>query len=148
MIIACNTLHKYFSYIKDNSKYFLFHLPNLVLKEAKNKNIKKILVLSTESTQISKLYEKKGIEIIYPDKKGKKIISKAIDNILEGKIFLKDSIALQKYIHNYYKKNQFEAVILGCTELPVLHDNFPLILSNIEILNSINIASKNVLKNL
>ena len=81
--------------------------------------------------------------ILHPSPEGQKIIDEAIDHVLEGKVSRQDSLLIAQLIRNF--PEEIDGVILGCTDLPVLHHHFPLELDK-PIYDSIKIPAKTILR--
>jgi aspartate racemase len=139
--IACNTLHTLLEEIEFSREKFV-HIVDAVFDRAKQSKVKKNLILATSTTVKSKLYASDGfIECVYPDKQEQKLIDQIISNVLEAKIQLKDSKTLSDIINNY----EVDGVVLGCTELPVLHEKFPIDFNGL-VLNTTKILAKSLVK--
>lgn len=123
MVIACNTVQKYLPQIREAVKVEVLSIPEETVILAKRKNYKKVGLLATESTVKSQIYEKEskllGLEIIYPNKNQRKEITSVIMNILSGNKSLSDKVKLTEICLDL-QKNGAEAIILGCTDLPLI----------------------------
>ena len=144
-VLVCNTLHLFLKKLSNESLQF-HSLPETVITAARERNHRCLLVLGTENTCHSHLYKLAGTHVEYPSLKNQKLIAKVIDHVLEGKILESDShliteIIQQTFIEFAYV--EFDGVILGCTELPVLHHHYP-IASAKTIYDSIKIPAKTV----
>lgn len=139
-ILACNTLHLFLKYHTHPSMQF-YYLPELVIKVAKSKQHHRLLVLGTQNTCSSNLYQIAGSEIIYPSSQDQTTIDKIIDRVLEGKILKEDSFLVSQIINKTSRTKKFDGVVLGCTDFPVLHHRFP-IYSSKPIYDSIKIPAK------
>lgn len=122
VIIACNTVHCFYNQIQVSVK-----IPVLsIIEETKKKvlwhDIKKVGILSSESTNKLKLYQKSfennNIKLICANKKQQKTINSVIENVMAGKHGHKDKETLKLIINNYLKHGA-QAVVLGCTEIPL-----------------------------
>lgn len=139
-MIACNTLHLYLEKLQIVSPVFL-SLPQLVMEEAKQKGHQRLLLLATQNTCHSSLYKEQGLTFVYPPTQEQKEIDAIIDRVLEGKIYLEDSLLLSRLISKLATSCSFDGVVLGCTDLPVLHQRYPLII-DLPIYDSIEIPAK------
>jgi len=122
IIIACNTVQYLLDDIRKSVKIPILGIAEINAKYMKKK-FKKVGILSTRVTIEKGIYDKpfqkNGIEIIKPEKKEQKIITEVIMNVLAGKITEKDRCKLSKIINNF-RKNKAEAVLMACTELPLI----------------------------
>ena len=120
---ACNTLHKYYDMIKERlcSDIRVFHALDLVVQQLKQQHCKKVLLLATKNTLedgfFAKKLEQHEIKVTIPNQTEREEIHKIhnelkMDIITEkSKFFLSDLIASHKNL---------DAVVLGCTELPLV----------------------------
>ncbi len=109
------------------------------VREIKKRKLKKIAILATTKTKISKLYDKflNNIEILYPNSKEQKKISEIIIRILSKKIKSNDKKYLG-YLITKFKKQGCEKIILACTDLSNIIEKNNFIIDTQEILiNSI-----------
>lgn len=140
-VLVCNTLHLQLPHLSLSGVPFI-SIPELVLKEI-GQIPKKVLLLATQNTCHSPLYHQSQHFLFCPSPREQKIIDQAIDHILEGKILKEDAIAIRNLILKF--QAEIEGVILGCTDLPVLHHHFPLSL-NKPVYDSVKIPVKNILR--
>jgi len=125
ILICCNTLHKYYDIIKERLgiNILVFHALDLVVQELQRRHCKKVLLLATKNTLedgfFAKKLEQNGIVVTIPNKEEREEIRKIHDELMqdivteEAKIFFSNLIASHKNL---------DAVILGCTELPLVID--------------------------
>ena len=119
----------------------LLSIPQAVCKRVVDCNYKKIGLLGTiftmEQSFMKKDFIDAGIDVIVPEKADRDLIAKRILEELELGI-VKESTLLefQDIIKRMQEKDDIEAVVLGCTELPLLlnSDNCPVpCLDSVEI---------------
>ena len=122
-IICCNSLHKYYDLIQEDlaPKIPIFHAVHLVAENLLKKGYKNVLLLATQFTMedgfFAKILEKKGITVTIPNMEERKQMS-AIHNEL-----MKDNITntAKNYFSSLIKKYDYlDAVVLGCTEYPLI----------------------------
>jgi aspartate racemase len=121
--IPCNTIHIYFEKLQSFSKVPLLNIVDEVAKFAKEKSYKKLGVMATKTTIDNKLYDKYlkkfGIEVITPTTEQIFEIAKIIHNVERGKILSEDKEKLREIAKSLENKGA-DAVVLGCTELPII----------------------------
>jgi aspartate/glutamate racemase len=139
-MLACNTMHLFLRTFPPIPILFQ-QLPNLVMNEARKRDLRRLLILSTQNTCHFNLYQHEELITVYPSTQTQVLIGEIIDRILEGKITKEDSNLLGKLIHETSTMTDFDGVVLGCTDLPVLHHHFPIV-SDKPILDSIKISAK------
>lgn len=138
--IACNTLHLFLAGLNLQGIRFIY-LPHAVLGTAARLGCKQLLILGTPTAISRGLYAYPGIKLIAPSPEEQEIVLHTIDNILRGKILPSDSDALCAVIVKAHQRTPVDGVILGCTELPVLHQTHPLLCKGVDVYDSIQILS-------
>ncbi len=126
------TMHAVLNQIIKNTQVSLVSIPMAVCREAVTRGCKKVGLLGTIFT-MEKDYMKTdlwdaGIEVFVPDKTDRDLAAKRILEELELGIVKETTLKeFQKIIRKMEEENGIEAVILGCTELPLLlnDDNCP-----------------------
>ena len=125
VLICTNTMHKMAEDVQDNINIPLLHIADTTAERIKEKDLKKIGLLGTNFTMEedfykSRLTNKHGLEIIVPKKEDRQIIHQIIyQELCLGQI--KPS-SKDQYIEiiNKLVDSGAEAVIMGCTEIPLL----------------------------
>jgi len=116
IVIACNTVQLYLQQMQNAIKIPIISIASEAIRAAKRKGYSAVGLLATELT-LNGLYDdeclKQNIQLIKPNKKQRKIVTKAIMNVLEGKSNMK------KELKKIVRELQAETIILGCTELPL-----------------------------
>lgn len=123
IIICCNSLHKYYDMIKFKlaSDIPVIHAIQLVADHLNAQNQKKVLLLATKFTMedgfFAKILEDNGIQVEIPNanerNKMQEIHSELMHNVVTqaSRDYFSDLITTHK---------DLDAVILGCTEYPLL----------------------------
>ena len=124
IILCANTAHILFDKIQKNIKIPILHIADMTAEKIKSKKIKNIWLLGTKLTMQadfykSRLEKKHGLNVIIPPKKEIDIVNKEINNLCLGKINTDSKQQFLNIINNLIK-NGAEAIILGCTEIPLL----------------------------
>lgn len=139
-VVACNTLHLFFERHIYPSIQFCC-LPEIVVKAAQEKKHQRLLILGSQNTCQYDLYQLDEIKTVYPSDQHQKTVDQIIDRILKGKILKEDSLSITHVIEKTLQQDDFEGIVLGCTEFPVLHHHYP-ILSIKPIYDSIKLTAK------
>ncbi len=118
-----NTVHMSFEEVVNQSPIPLISITETVAKECESKKYKKVGVLGTKYTMQGHVYRnelsKFKIEMIVPDKNDQEIINSIIfDELVSGKITKSSSKRMIEIIQKL-KESGCDAVILGCTEIPL-----------------------------
>lgn len=127
--LTAGTMHIVFDEIEKNTNISLVSIPKAVCDNVMKKGYKKVGLLGTiftmEQDYMKKDFLRAGVDVIVPDKADRKLIAKRIYEELEVGI-VKES-TLQEFngiIKKMQSEHEIEAVVLGCTELPLLlNDN-------------------------
>ncbi len=121
-IIGCNTVHAYFDEMQASVEIPIFN----IIEETKKRIIKfgyrKVGIFASESTNRLGLYQKRfndsGIEVISPDVDQQHILNNVIEHVMGGNQKTDDIIVLKDIARAYLKKGA-EAIVMGCTEIPL-----------------------------
>jgi len=119
------TMHLVFENLEKDTGVSLISIPKSVCKEAKSKGYKKILLLGTiftmEQDYMKKDFKDAGIEVFIPDENDRNLVAKRIFEELELGIVKESTLKeFQNIIDKMRDLYGIEAVVLGCTELPLL----------------------------
>ena len=124
LLICANTPHMAVDYVQPKIGIPFLHIADAVAKEAKQKNYRKLLLLGNKPTMTKGflkdyLADKHQLEVTIPDgenlEKSHYYVSK---ELTQGKFTEEAKTFYNKLISAYEK--DVDAVILGCTELPIL----------------------------
>lgn len=146
-VICCNTLHIVFDQLVKKSSLPLLSIVNATCREIKRRNFKKVLLLGTIFTMNSEMYPKvletEGVETILPDKAQREQIQSIIfPELEEGIVNQTKKIELISIAEKIIRHERVEAVILGCTELPIMIKPGDL---SVELLNTTEIHILDIL---
>lgn len=119
------TMHIVFDLIQEKTGVSLISIPMAVCNEVKRRNYKKIGLLGTiftmEQDYMKKDFEQAGIEVVVPNEDDRKLVAKRILEELEVGIVNENTLKeFNEIIANMKTEHGIEAVVLGCTELPLL----------------------------
>ena len=139
--LTAGTMHLVINEIEKKTGVSLVSIPKAVADEASSKGYTKVGLLGTIFT-MEQDYMKKdlidaGIEVCIPEKEDRELVAKRIFEELELGIVKEETLKeFQDLISKMKDEQGIQAVILGCTELPLLlnEKNSPLpILDSVEI---------------
>ena len=123
--LTAGTMHIVYEEIVKNTNIELVSIPKVICEEILNKKYSKVGMLGTiftmEQDFLKKDLQNAGIEVIVPEKDDRELIAKRILEELELGI-VKDTTLkeFQQIITKMKSTHGIQAVILGCTELPLL----------------------------
>lgn len=126
--IPCMTAHYFHDRIQESLEIPVINAVLETAKELKGAGAKKCAVLATDGSVRSGVFEMAlstcGIETIYPDEAGQKVIMNIIYEDVKGG----NPIDIDSF--NHVSENLFhegaDAIILGCTELSIVKRDFEL----------------------
>ena len=122
--IAANTAHIVFDEIQAASAIPLIGIVDETCKRAKAQGYKKLIVFGTGFTMKSGMYEEKcakyGIEAIVPGEDDRQTIHNIIfPNLEVGIVLESEREAILSIAQDMIKEHKADALVLGCTELPL-----------------------------
>lgn len=133
-IMPCNTAHAFADQFKNLDKIKFINMIDCVKEEIKNKfNNKKICVLCTKGTKLSKLYDDNLM--YYPNNQEK--IMNVVNNTKAG---IDDTFNLQSVVDEESKN--YDVFLLACTEISTYKDR---IKTDKIIIDAVDILVKNAI---
>lgn len=123
--LSANTPHIVFDKLKEQSPIPLISIVEATCEEAKHRGLKKIGLLGTIFTMTEEFFKKpflkNEIQVVIPSESEIKMINEKISAELELGIVKEETLLLFQNVINRMKfENGIEAIVLGCTELPLL----------------------------
>jgi aspartate racemase len=127
LLICANTPHMAVDFVQPKIGIPFLHIGDAVAKDSKKNNFKKLLLLGNRPTMTKGflkdyLTSKHRLEIVIPDEtdieKSHHFVSK---ELTQGKFTEEAKTFYKELIITF--ENEVDAVILGCTELPILLKN-------------------------
>jgi len=128
VICPDNTAHLGLDYVRARSPIPWLHIADVVVKSARNAGFRRLAVLGTQALMESSLYSQRlrsaGIESCIPDAEERQSIDRIIfTELVYGRISEEACGALSAIIARLRDAEACDAVILGCTELPLIVTN-------------------------
>jgi aspartate racemase len=123
--LSANTPHIVFDELKNRSNIPLVSIIDATCNEAKRRNISKVGLLGTIFTMngdfFKKPFTKNHIEVITPSDEEMDVVNQKISQELEFGIVKEETLsAFLKIVQRMKVEDGIEAIVLGCTELPLL----------------------------
>ena len=119
-----NTIHQSFSLFVDKSPIPWLHIAEVVAEEAKRNGYAKLGVLGTRYLAEGPVYKEKldnaGIGHMTPEKAGRERINSIILDELVAGVFTDDARDYFTRVIGELKGQGCDAVVLGCTEIPLI----------------------------
>lgn len=130
--LTAGTMHIVLDKIREQTKTELVSIPKAVCREAQKRGYRKIGLLGTiftmEQDYMKTDFREAGIEVVIPDKADRELVARRILEELENGIVKETTLKeFQEIIRKMKDLDGIEAVVLGCTELPMIlnRDNCP-----------------------
>jgi aspartate racemase len=126
LAICCNTMHLMAADVEQASGIPLLHIADPLGKAAKKAGMTKLGLLGTRFTMdepriiADRLRTKFGLDVIVPDAPGREIVDGIIQTELVKGIILESSRGRYRAVMADLVKQGCQAIILGCTEIPLL----------------------------
>jgi aspartate racemase len=127
LICPDNTIHQALPYIEARSPLPWLHIAEVVAAEAAARGFKRLGLLGTRWLVESAVYPEKltarGIEYLRPNEAERAEINRIIMDELVYGVFKPEGIAYHQKIATRMKAEGCDAVVLGCTEIPLIMSN-------------------------
>lgn len=148
VICPDNTVHRAFDKVAEKSPVPWLHIAEEVAKEAKRRGFEKLAVLGTRFLMESEVYPSKlrlyRIEWAIPEVSQREVVNTIIfDELVYGVIKPNSREKLVSLTKAIAEREGCDAVVLGCTELPLILDNKN---SPIPVLDSTRILARAAVK--
>lgn len=149
-VLAANTPHIVFDKLNEQSPIPLISIVESTCKEAKHRGLKKIGLLGTIFTMTEEFFKapftKNGIQVIIPTEIEMELINNKISTELElGIVKEETQLSFQKVISRMKDEDGIEAIVLGCTELPLLLNDD---VSSVPCLDTMQIHISSIIKSI
>lgn len=123
--LTAGTMHIVLDELLRKTQVPLVSIPQAVCREAQARGYRKIGLLGTiftmEQDYMKTDFREAGIEVIIPEKADRELVAKRILEELEIGVVKESTLReFQGIIRGMQEKDGIEAVVLGCTELPLL----------------------------
>lgn len=122
IIIACNTVHYFYDEMQSSVDIPIFNIIEETRKQVRQAAHKKVGLFASESTCQLNLYQDSfmeyGINVMAPNEKQQKKLNAVIKNVMGGNQGADDRSVLMDIAKNYHSRGA-EAVVMGCTEIPL-----------------------------
>lgn len=122
-MICCNSLHKYYDLIKRDlpDSIPILHAINLTAEYLVNKKLTNVLLLATKFTLedgfFSEILEHFGINVTIPDLEQRNHMHSIHHDLMQNNITEEGKAYFRNLVAQY---KDLDAVILGCTEFPMV----------------------------
>ena len=124
IVLCANTLHLIVTELEQLVQIPIIHVADATVSELRSQDIRKTALLGTKFTMEAAFFKDKllqqGIEVMIPNADERRFIHQTIfDELDRGLLLTETKVRYLAIIQNLIAKGA-EAVILGCTEIPLL----------------------------
>src|SRR5262249_37738170 len=124
LICPDNTIHQAFAYVEPRSPRPWLHIAEVVAGEASRRGFRRLGITGTRSLVDSEVYPEKlgarGLECARPPPAERAEIDRIIWDELVYGVFKPDAVAYFQKVIGRLKETGCDAVVLGCTEIPLI----------------------------
>ena len=124
LICPDNTIHQAMPYVEPQSQLPWLHIAEVVADHAVERGFRRIGLTGTRSLVESSVYPEKltarGLEYVRPDAGDREEINRIIFDELVYGVFRPEAIATFQQVMGRMKAEGCDAVLLGCTEIPLI----------------------------
>jgi aspartate racemase len=136
--IACNTAHLLLPELQAVTNVPFVSLPKQVAQIISEQGYQRVGLLATPTTLGSRLYDDavSSALLIRPDEKLASLTEATIYRKLANQLEAKEKVAYMRSVEDFMITMKLDAVILGCTELPLVfgETNDPRIIDTLDVL--------------
>ncbi|EDP65075.1 Aspartate racemase [alpha proteobacterium BAL199] len=127
LICPDNTIHQAFEYVAARSPLPWLHIAQVVAEEATARGMRRIGITGTRWLVDSEVYPEKlsalGLEYARPEMADRDEINRVIMDELVNSIFRPEAVTTFQRVMGKMKAGGCDAVVLGCTEIPLIMDD-------------------------
>jgi aspartate racemase len=124
LICPDNTIHRAFEFVALESPLPWLHIVEEVASEAKRHGFKRLAVTGTRYTMQGPVYPQKlrevGIDYRFPNDTQINEINRIIFDELVNGVFKPEGVRYFQQVIEHMKNDGCDAVVLGCTEIPLI----------------------------
>jgi aspartate racemase len=124
LICPDNTIHQALPFVEPKSPLPWLHIAEVVASEASSRGFRRVGVTGTRWLVESEVYPEKlaarGIEFVRPNAEERAAVSRIIMDELVYGVFKPEGVAVLQRVIERLESEGCDAVVLGCTELPLI----------------------------
>lgn len=124
LICPDNTFHQTFGYVQPRSPLPWLHIAEVVAAQAAERRFRRVGLTGTRYLVESEVYPEKlrahGVEFVRPNAAEREEINRVIFEELVYGVFKNEAIAYFQRVIGRMKEEGADAVVLGCTEIPLI----------------------------
>ena len=124
LICPDNTVHQAFAYVQARSPLPWIHIADVVGDEARTRNFTRLALTGTKYLVQSDVYperlEARGLQYVRPSATEREEINRIIFDELQSGLITSSAVASFQRAIDRMKSEGCDAVVLGCTEIPLI----------------------------
>ena len=124
LICPDNTVHQAFAYVEARSPLPWIHIADVVGDEARSRNFKRLALTGTKYLVASEVYPERlkarGLQYVRPSAADREEINRIIFEELQTATIVPASVETFQHAIGRMKEEGCDAVVLGCTEIPLI----------------------------
>lgn len=124
LICPDNTIHQAMDYVLPRSPLPWLHIAEVVAREARSRGFRRVGLTGTQWLVESEVYPRQlaalGLECVRPDAEQRARIGRLIMDELVYGVFEPETVAYFQGVIEDLKAQGCDAVVLGCTEIPLI----------------------------
>jgi aspartate racemase len=124
LICPDNTIHQGLPYVEPRSPLPWLHIAEIVAAQAVERGFRRLGLTGTRYLVDSQVYPEKltarGVEFVRPDTPEREEINRIIMDELVYGVFKREAVAYFQRVIGRMKDEGCDAVVLGCTEIPLI----------------------------
>ena len=127
LICPDNTIHQALPYVEPRSPLPWLHIADIVAAQAVERGFRRLGLTGTRWLTESEVYPEKltarGLEYLRPNSAEREEINRVIMDELVYGVFKPEAVGLLQRVIRRMKEAGCDAVVLGCTEIPLIMDD-------------------------
>lgn len=127
LICPDNTVHQAMDYVRPRAPLPWLHIAEVVAEEAVNRGFRRLGITGTRWLVDSEVYPQslaaRGLETVRPRPDERDEINRIIMDELVQSVFKPEAVAYHQKVIARLKDDGCDAVVLGCTEIPLIIDD-------------------------
>ncbi|BAV99353.1 aspartate/glutamate racemase family protein [Lysobacter enzymogenes] len=127
LICPDNTIHQAMDYVRPRSPLPWLHIAEVVANEARARGLRRIGLTGTQWLVESEVYPRQlaalGLDYVRPSAEQRARIGRLIMDELVYGVFKPETVAYFQSVIDDLKAQGCDAVVLGCTEIPLIIDD-------------------------
>jgi aspartate racemase len=144
--VACNTAHLLLGDLQTSTTMNFVSLPQLVAQKIQAKAYKRVGLLATPTTLASSLYDDEmpgDATLVRPTKHIAQVLEAMIFRQIIGVSSDEDRTRLRTIVEEFGADEKLDAVILGCTELPLIYGDT--LEGGVQVIDTIEVLAEGLL---